>query len=794
MIKNLLLVAIRNLKRDKWYSILNILGLTIGLTFSLFLIFYILDELSYDRYNQRADRIYRVVAFIQEPDRPLSHNASSQYPLVPELKKDYPEFEQVVRLAGIGRSLFKNNSTQSYTDDVFLADSNLFQVFTYQFIEGNSKTALVEPNSIVLTESTAEKYFGRDHGLVGKILQNDQGEIFRITAVIKDVPRNSHIRFNMLVSMSFSPEQKNTNWGGFGTYSYVLLKPNTNIPALENKMKALYDNFMAPIFAKYNIKIHYGLEAVTEIHLHSDYANEPGEVGSMSYIYIFSAVAIFMLLIACINYMNLTTARSARRAKEIGIRKVNGSSKSQLIMQFLVESGLTTLVALIMSLVLISILLPTFNVVSGKDLKPGILFQPLTWTILVIMTLFVGLLGGSYPAFYLSQFKPVVVLKGSLSKGSSNVTLRRALVVVQFSISMIMLISTWIVFEQLQYIRNRDLGFKKNAVLSLSADANYDIKSKVLAFSNELKRVPGILSVSTGQSVPGSGNNFNLLSIETKEGFTQKGVSNYGIDGTFLKTLGMEIKQGRNFTGPADTLNSIIVNEAMVKEYGWQNPIGKSVKFPGDTSGFHFEVVGVVKNFNQKALYNPIEPLILFYKPISSGIQIKLDPVQIPSTVATIEKTWKTYFPELPFSYSFLDQDLDSQYSADQKRSKIFTAFSLLTVLITCLGLLGLIAFTTEQRSKEISIRKVLGARADQIIPLLTRNFIFLAGLSCFIAFPVAALFMDKWLHLFYYNMGLTIAPFLLSALAILIITLSTVIFHSLRAARANPVNGLRNE
>jgi putative ABC transport system permease protein len=795
MIKNLLLVAFRNLRRDKWYSLINILGLTIGLTFSLFLIFYILDELSYDRYHQNADRIYRVVAYVQELDRPVNHNASTQFPLIPEIRKDYPEVEQAVRIAGVGRTLYKNAKVQSYVDRVYLGDSNLFQVFTYQFIEGNPKTALVEPNSIVLTESVAKKYFGTVDGLIGKTLQNDKNEVYKITAVIKDVPKNSHLTFNLLISFSTLPKAYGNNWGGFGTYSYVLLKPKTNIAALEHKMLALYKNFMAPIFEEYNVKIHYGLQPITAIHLYSDMVNEPGEVGSMSYIYIFSAVALFMLLIACINYMNLTTARSARRAKEIGVRKVNGSSKSQLVMQFLVESGITTLVALVLSFILISILLPTFNLLSGKDIQTNILFQSNTWLILLGMILFVGLLSGSYPAFYLSRLKPVSVLKGNLAKSSSNATLRRVLVVVQFSISMIMLTCTWIVYGQLKYLRNKDLGFNKNAVLSLTADANYNINSKVLAFTNELKETPGIQSVSTSQNVPGGQRyNFFLLSIETKDGFTQKGVSIYSIDENFFKTMGMKMKQGRNFLGPADTLRSIIVNEAMVKEYGWDNPIGKKVKYPGDTSGFYFEVVGVVKDFNQAALYNPVAPLILAYRPINTGIQIKLDPRQISSTLPIIEKTWKTDFPDLPFSYSFLDQDFDSQYSADQKRSKIFTAFSFLTIVITCLGLLGLIAFITEQRRKEISIRKVLGARIDQIIPLLTRNFIYLIGLSCLIAFPVAAFFMDKWLHLFYYNTGLTATPFLLSALAILLIASLTVVFHSFRAARANPVNGLRTE
>jgi putative ABC transport system permease protein len=502
-----------------------------------------------------------------------------------------------------------------------------------------------------------------------------------------------------------------------------------------------------------------------------------------------------MLIIACINYMNLTTARSARRAKEIGIRKVTGSTKSQLVAQFLVESLLTALFALLLSISFIALFLPVFNSLSGKFISFDTLLEPGTFLILLAIVLFVGLMGGSYPAFYLSKFNPVNILKGSLSKSSGNVVLRRSLVVVQFTISMIMLICTWVVYGQLKYLRNKDLGFNKEQVLSLNADANTDIQGKVLAFTNEVQKDPHILSVSTAQSTPGGmGSSFDLLSVETKDGFKNQGVDNYAIDENFFKTLGISLKQGRNFSSPSDTLRSAIVNENMVKYFGWDNPIGKKIKHPGDTSGFYLEVVGVVKDFNQKSLYNPIAPLILLYRPNNNSIQLKLGKGNISTTIANIEKTWKATFTNLPFSYTFLDQDFNSQYAADQKRGKIFTAFSILTILITCLGLLGLIAFTTEQRQKEISIRKVMGAGVRQIVPLIISNFILLVGISCLIAFPVAYLFMDKWLKIFPYNTGLTITPFLLSAIVVLLITMLTVIFHTIKAAIANPVKSLRTE
>ncbi|MFT3705405.1 MAG: ABC transporter permease [Agriterribacter sp.] len=795
MFKNLLLVALRNFKRDKWYSLLNIIGLAIGITFGLFLIFYIKDELSYDKYNEKADRIFRINSIIKEADRDTMRWAIAPFPLGPAVAKDYPEVEESVRFIASGRTMFKNGGLRLYEDKVYFTDSNVFRVFTLPFIEGDPQTALIKPNTIVLSESSAIKFFGKNKPYKGKTLENVNGKIYEVTGVMKDVPKNSHFLFNILVSRSTLPVDYGNNWGSFDFYTYVLLKPGTTATGFEEKMKPMYDKYLASIFTQFNIKIRFEVVPITSIHLHSKTANEPEELGSMSYIYIFSAVAFFMLLIACINYMNLTTARSARRAKEIGIRKVTGSNKAQLVLQFLVESSLTAFIALLISIGLIALFLPTFNTLAGKFISFGTLFQPGTILILLAVVVFVGVVGGSYPAFYLSKFNPVNVLKGSLAKGSSNVNLRRVLVVIQFSISMIMLICTWVVYGQLRYLRNVDLGFDKTQVLNISAVTDRNIQSSILSFKNEMRGNSQIQSVSSSGSVPGQGNSFNLFSIETKDGYVDKGVDVYTADEDYLNTLGIKVVKGRNFSGVSDTLHGMMVNEKMVKEFGWgDNAIGKRVKFPGDTSGRYLEVVGVMKDFNQKSLYNAITPLILLYRPNNNLIQLKLKTTNIPSTVASIENAWKTAFPDVPFQYTFLDQDFDSQYAADQKRGKIFTAFSVLTILITCLGLLGLIAFTTEQRQKEISIRKVMGANIGQIVPLITRNFVALVGLSCIIAFPVAWYFMAKWLKIFPYNTGLSITPFILSALIVLTITLLTVIFHTIRAAVINPVKALRSE
>jgi len=794
MFKNLLLVALRNLKRDKWYSLLNILGLAIGISFSVLLIFFIKDELSYDRYNINADRIYRVNGYIKESDKDEMKWANTQFPLAPALKKDYPEVEEAIRFVSADKRMYKNGDLRFYEEKIFYTDSNVFKIFTYPFLEGSSNIALTAPNSMVLTQSLAEKYFGKNKRALGKSLESSNGDVYKITGVIKDIPKNSHLIFNALISRTTLPADFADNWGGFGFYNYVLLKPGVNAAAFEKKLIPMYDKYMASIFAQYNIKIHYGVQPITAIHLHSDIQGEPEELGSMSYIYIFSAVAFFMIIIACINYMNLTTARSARRSKEIGIRKVTGSNKSQLVAQFLVESTVTAFFALVLSFGIIILFLPTFNTLAGKYITYSTLFQPSTFFILLGIVLFVGIAGGSYPAFYLSGFNPVHVLKGSLSKASGNIALRRTLVVIQFSISMIMIICTWIVYGQLKYVRNKDLGFDKEYVLTVAANTNRNISGDILAFKNKMKSNPNILSASTAETTPGKGINFNLFSIETDRGFVDKGVDVYGIDEGYLKTLGIQLKRGRNFSGLPDTLHSMIVNEKMAQEYGWKEPLRKRVKFPGDTSGAYLEVVGVVKDFNQKSLYNPITPLILYYRPNSNNIQLKLSGQNIPSTISSIEKEWKSAFPDLPFQYTFLDQDFDSQYAADQKRGKIFTVFSILTILITCLGLLGLVAFTTQQKQKEIGIRKVMGAGVGQIVPLVTKNFVVLVGISCLIAFPVAYLFMDKWLKIFPYNTGLSVTPFLLSALAVLMITMLTVSFHALKAAVANPVESLRTE
>jgi putative ABC transport system permease protein len=515
----------------------------------------------------------------------------------------------------------------------------------------------------------------------------------------------------------------------------------------------------------------------------------------MSYIWIFSAVAFFMLLIACINYMNLTTARSARRAKEIGIRKVTGSSRFQLIFQFLSESVLASLFAVLLSFFLVILLLHTFNSISGKAFAIPALLEPGNILIVLGIGVITGLIGGSYPAFYLSAFRPVNVLKGTLSKASGNVSLRRTLVVIQFSISMIMLICTWVVYRQLSYLRNRDLGFDKSQVMTVIVNTGEDERSKIFAMNNEFRQLPGVRMVATGNSYPGSPDvDMSLFTVQTNTGKVNKALENYVVDENFLGSMGITIVRGRNFSGLADTLHSVLVNESTVKHFAWKEPLGKRITFPGDTSGHYLEVVGVFRDFNQKSLYNPIAPLLLFYGPNGNIIQVKMGARSASESIAQLDRTWKKYFPQLPFEYKFLDEDFNSQYAADQKRGKIFAAFSLLTIVITCLGLLGLTAFTTQQKQKEISIRRIMGASIGQIVTMITKNYLWLTLIATCIAFPVAYYFMYNWLKVFSYSDGLSIVPFVVSAFFILFTAMATATFHSAKAALSKPAKNLRTE
>jgi putative ABC transport system permease protein len=795
MLKNLFTIAMRNIRKDKTYSAINILGLTIGITCSMFLLLYILDELSYDRYHTNAPNIYRVISNIKEPDNAFTW-AIAQIPLTDELQDNYPEVKNAVRFFGIGRSLYKNGEKQFYEGDFYLADSTTFDMFSYKIIDGDVNTALDAPFSIVLTKKIAIKYFGTVNA-VGQSLQNQQNETFKVTAVMEDVPLNSHFIFDALISRNTQPNYQG-NWGSFGVYTYIQLPEGYSLDKMYTSLDKVIKEKVDPIFAQYGISIKYELQRITDIHLHSKIQDEAEAGGDISYIYIFGAVAAFMLIIACINYMNLATARSANRAKEVGIRKVMGSQRAQLIAQFITESVVIALIALAASLILIYALLPSFNDLANKQLPFSYILQTPVILSLLGVIVFVGIVGGSYPAFYLSGFNPVSVLKGKLSMKGGNAFFRKSLVVTQFSISIFMLISTLVVYDQLQYMRNKDLGFTKERVVRIPLSSDDQIrKSDVLA--ERMRQTKGVALAGTSNSSPGQGISKNLLKVEDNDGkLSERGIDLYNADYDYVKTMGMTIVQGRDFSRdiPSDTTYAVLVNEAMVKRMAWKEPLGKRFIFNGpNNTEIEKKVVGIVKDYNQNSLYDAIEPLMIIMNSYNNYVFVKTEG-DVRESIAAIESTWKTVNPDLPFEYDFLDQDFNSQYKSDEKRSQIFTAFSGLTITIACLGLLGLAAFTTQQRYKEIGVRKVIGASINSLVVLVAQEFFLLVGIGMLIAFPVAWYFTDSWLQKFAYRIELTgeWLTFIVSALLAFTITLVTVGYHVLRAASANPVKALRDE
>lgn len=799
MFKNLVKIAFRNIVKDKTYSAINIFGLTIGITCSLFLLMYILDELSFDRYHKNAENVYRIVSNIKEPDNAFTW-AVTQTPLAEELRDNYPEVENAVRFFGTERALYRNGEKQFYEEKFFLTDSTVFDMFTYPFLEGDAATALDNSFSIVLTEETAIRYFGSAEEALGQSLQNPKNEQLKVTGVMSDVPMNSHFRFDGLISRSTIPGY-NTGWGGFGITTYIQLPSGYDLSKMYASLDKITKEKINPIFDQYGITVKYELQRITDIHLHSKIQDEAEAGGDISYIYIFAAVGAFMLFIACINYMNLATARSANRSKEVGIRKVMGSRRPQLIMQFITESFVMTSISLILSLLFIYIFLPGFNTLSNKVLPYSYILQPTILLSLLGIALMVGIVGGSYPAFYLSGFNPVSVLKGKVAARGGAVIFRKSLVVIQFAISVFMLISTLIVFDQLQYIRNKDLGFDKARVvrLNLQEDA---MRSKAPVLVERLKQIPEVTSIGRSSASPGQGISKIIMKVENETGvMDERGVDFFGADVDFVKTMDMKIVLGRDFSRDvlSDSTSAVLVNEAMVKRMGWKNPLGKKFVIGGggpDRPPVEKLVVGVLKDFHQNSLYDAIEPLIIIMDKRPELVFIRTSGDDVRKVMASIESGWGEVMAGYSFDYQFLDQDYNSQYKADEKRSQIFTAFSGLTIAIACLGLLGLSAFTTEQRTKEIGIRKIVGASINSLIVLVSREFFILVGIGMIIAFPAAWYFTQSWLRNFAYRIELQgeWPTFIFSAFLAIAVTAVTVGYYVLRAAVANPVKSLRDE
>ena len=716
-----------------------------------------------------------------------------------ELRDNYPEVINAVRFDGMSRNLYKNGNIQFYEDDFYLADSTVFDMFTYAFLAGDPGTALDQPFSMVLTESVAKKYFTNPRDALNQSLVNQQEESFKITGIIRDVPLNSHFRFTGLVSES-TRKQQTGGWGGFGTTTYIQLPAGYDLLKMQGSLDKIVKEKVNPVFEAIGIKVKYELQCITDIHLHSKIQDEAEAGGDINTLYIFGAVAAFMLIIGCINYMNLATARSSNRAKEVGLRKVMGSQRMHLVAQFLTESVIVALTSLVFGVALIYVFLPAFNVLANKQLPFSYILQPPVVLSLIGIVFLTGILGGSYPAFYLSGFSPVNVLKGKLAAKGGNSVFRKTLVVIQFALSIFMLISTLVVFDQLQYLREKDLGFNKENVVRLSFNGR-EMRAKAEGFAQQLKTLPEVVNVGRANASPGEGIGKALFKVEDAEGkMVDRGVDLYGADYDFVEAMGMNVVRGRNFSkdNPGDSAYAILVNESMVSRMGWKDPMGKKFTLGGGGPNGPIEkrVVGVIKDYNQNSLYNAIEPLIILLNTDVNYVFVRLKAGDLHTSIATLEKEWKREFPSQPFEYMFLDENLDAQYKADEKKSQIFTAFSGLTILIACLGMLGLAAYTTEQRTKEIGVRKVVGATVNNLVFLVSKEFFMLVALGTLLAFPAAWYFTDRWLQNFAYRIQLNgeWLTFLLSAFLALIITLLTVGYHVLRAALANPVNALRDE
>lgn len=803
MLQNYVKIAFRNLIKHKGYTLINISGLAVGITCCVLIMLFVIDELSYDRFHVDTDRIYRANLKARLNSKDL-RMAMTPAPMADALVKIFPEIESSARLKKEG------NFTVRYGDKIFnekrfyFGDPSVFDVFSFALINGDPKTALTEPNSIVLTEETAQKYFG-DENPVGKILLMDGKNDYKVTGVMKNIPHNSHIHFDLLASLTTLEESRDPWWINNNFYTYLKLRENQSYKALEEKLIPLvrekagpqiqaatgtsFDEFLA-MGGDYG----FFLMPLSDIHLYSDIAEEPEPQGNIAYVYIFSAIAFFILLIACINFMNLTTARSSGRAKEIGIRKVLGSYRTQLIRLFMAESILVSFIALAIAMVLTEIMIPLFNDLSGKQLSLNYFNHPWMLPWLLIMGASVGLIAGSYPAFFLSAFQPVKVLKGELSKGVRSGKLRSTLVVMQFGISIALMIGTGIVFDQLEYLRSKKLGFDKERVVVMQNA--WLLRDQRHVFKQEILKQPfavnaTLLNSNLGGDMGNSGYQVDNGTNETFLLWTMR------TDFDFIPTMNIEVAEGRNFSKEFLTdSGAVLINETAARIMGIQKPLEHHIieLDPDKKENAHYPIIGVVKDFHFESLHQPIRPMIIFSTWRGSYLNIRLQEGDPKPMLQAIESTWNRFLPGEPFVYSFLDEDFDALYRTEYRVSKIITVFSALAIFIACLGLLGLAAFTTEQRTKEIGVRKVLGASVAHIITLLSRDFLKLVTIAFVFAAPIAYWGMHIWLQDFAYRTSIGATVFILSGVLAVAVAFLTVAYQAIKAATSNPVNALKYE
>ncbi len=799
-------IAIRCLWKNKAFSAINILGLSIGIAVCFIILLFVQDELSYDRFNARANNIYRVV-FKANMNGGKINESNVMPPVAGALKNDYPEVKEVTRLRTLGNPRVLVNGKLFTDASMVFVDSNFFNVFTIPFIQGDFKTALLQPNTIVISRALAQTYFGNENPL-GKLLhfpKNNNAPTFTVTGVFDKIPSNSHFHFEMFGSMVSDADERSNTWLTSNYYTYAVLQHGYDYKKLEAKLPGMVEKYMGPqiqqnmgmTLSQFRTKgneLGFTLQPLTKIHLYGNSKTEFEPGGDIRYVYIFSALALFMLLIACINFINLSTAGAAKRAKEVGIRKVMGSRKQDLIKQFLLESAFLTIFALCISAILVKLALPVFNDLAGKNLSFGFQFKPIA--ALTALGLLVSILAGIYPAFFLSSFKPIATLKGKFITQSNTYNLRRGLIVFQFFIAICLITGTIVVYQQMKFIQTTKLGYNKEQLLVLNN--SWALGKNERVFRDQLLNDPRIENVTISGYKP-VGPSFYNNALAYPEGGDNKLMNalEYRIDEQYIPTLGMQLVAGRNFS-PAMATDSqaMIINETTARILGWgNNAIGKKIVREHTNRGSHvaYTVIGVVKDFHFKSLREAISPLLMVLNP-ETGLIIKVKTKNISGLLASMKQQWAAFNTEEPFSWSFMDELYNKTYKAEQITSRILNIFAVLTIFVACLGLFGLATYTAEQRAKEIGIRKVLGASVTQVTSMLSKQFIKLVCIACIIAFPLSYWIMHQWLLDFAYRVHLSAWMFLAAGCIAILIALCTVSVQAIKAALANPVKSLRSE
>jgi len=786
MLKNYFKIAFRNIVRHKAFAAINIAGLAIGMACSIFILLWVQNELSYDQFHKNAATIYRLPG----------GDATNSGPMVPELKAKIPAIKNFVRFLYVqpATTVFEMGAKRFEEKAVFYADSTLLQVFSFPLIKGNAETAMSRPDAVLITEDMAKKYFGKEDA-VGKILKKDNKDNLVVTGVLKNIPANAHLQFDFIMPMSAIAHSdwrlKDNIWASYDFYDYIQLNENFKAtPAALAELSRQADKIVAEHIKENppNIK----LQALTDIHLHSDYRDLPGQ-GNIQYVNTFFVVALFILAVACINFMNLATARSARRAKEVGLRKVVGAGRMQLIGQFFGESLFISFIALLMAVCMVCLLLPVFNDLAGKQLSIQLLDGKLI-ALLLGIALFTGLVSGSYPALLLSGFKPVQVLKGNMKMMGGNLYFRNGLVIVQFVVSIVLLAGTAVVYRQLNYIKNRDIGYNKSNLLYMPMTGELGDKQQVL--KAELKTNPLTANFSTiSEPISNLGSSTAGVEWEGKTAEDKKiWFTKAWVNDGFFDVLQMTMASGRALSATefADSGNYVINEKAAkIMRMTPATAIGKQITFNGDKG----TIVGVVKDFNYKPAQTAIEPMILAYNRWNMGIVlVRTQPGKTAATIQALEKISKQLNPAFPFSYGFVDQDINNLYKGEQQMGSLFNAFAIIAIFISCMGLYGLSAFMAEQRTKEIGVRKVLGASVLNVVYLLSTGFTKLILIAIVIAVPIAWFAINKWLSSFAYRINIGWAIFLITSLAALAIAWITVSYESVKAAVTNPVKSLRKE